>query len=336
MKEGLIKIAPLWLNDELQVVGTYDMATKKGNISADATTLHLGHKMIDLNSAIHIKTLLNGEKTSIKGNVTLLGGDIYYDMGEKSYPSDSDIVIVQDMKKETASPFMDNLSILINVTTKKPLVYKQGPIDIQAKAELGIFKSEHAELMILGEASIIKGGSYTFEGKKFVLDRSNIYFTGDPNKPLLDVSVKYQAQNHLITINVSGTPATPNIIFSSVPALSREQILSIILFDSEDAAGTNSGDDMMRMMGGAMAKAALSDMGVKLDYLSVGSDGSVEVGKKITDKITFFYLNEVVPEVKVKYRHSPRLDSVITADEISQAYDIVYKREFSSDDISFK
>jgi translocation and assembly module TamB len=93
---------------------------------------------------------------------------------------------------------------------------------------------------------------------------------------------------------------------------------------------------MMRMMGGAMAKAALSDMGVKLDYLSVGSDGSVEVGKKITDKITFFYLNEEIPEVKVKYRHSPRLDSVITADEISQAYDIVYKREFSSDDISFK
>jgi len=115
--------------------------------------------------------------------------------------------------------------------------------------------------------------------------------------------------------------------------LSREQILSIILFDSEEGAGTNSGEDMMRMMGGAMAKSALSDMGIKLDHLAIGSDGSVEVGKKLTDEITFIYVNDEIPQVRVKYQHSPRWESVISADEESEAYDIVYKKDFSEDDI---
>jgi len=335
LKDENINISELWLNDQLKVVGAYNTKTKKGNISADANTLHIAHKMIDLDSAIHIKTALEGEKTSINGKVILMGGDIHYDLGTKSYPSDSDILIVQDMKEEKASPFMDNLSMLVNVSTKKPLIYKQGPIDIQAKVDLGIHKAEKSDLQVLGEVVILKGGSYTFEGKRFVLDRSNIYFTGDLNKPLLDISIKYKSLNHLITIAVSGTPATPNIIFSSVPSLSREQILSLILFDSESGAGTNSGEDMMKMMGGAVAKSALKDMGIKLDHLAIGADGSVEVGKKITDKITFIYANEVIPQVRVKYQHSSRWESVISADEESSAYDIVYKKEYSSDDIIF-
>ena len=333
MKEESIEIAPLWINDELQVLGTYNIKTKQGEISADATKLHIAHKMIDLDTAINIETILNVNKTSIDGKVTILGGNIHYDLGTKTYPSDSDIIIVQDMKKDEASPFMDNLSINVQVKTQEPLSYKQGPIDIQAKANIGVHKAENTELMVLGEVNIFKGGSYIFEGKRFVLDKSNIYLTGDPNKPLLDISVKYKALNHLITIDISGTPATPNIVFSSVPSLTREQILSIILFDSEGGAGTHSGDDMMKMMGGAMAKSALSDMGIKLDHLAIGTDGSVEVGKKLTDKITFIYINDEIPQVRVKYQHSPRWESVISADEESEAYDIMYKKDFSEDDI---
>ncbi len=333
IKEDTIEIAPLWLNDQLQVVGTYNIKTAKGDISADATTLHLAHKMIELDTGISIKTVLDAGKTDVQGKITLLGGQIHYDMGTKTYPSDSDIIVVQDMKKEEASPFMDNLSMLVQVRTKKPLIYKQGAIDIKAQVHLDIHKGKHGDPMVLGEANVLKGGSYTFEGKRFVLDRSNIYFTGDPNKPMLDISVKYKSLNHLITIAISGTPATPNIIFSSIPSLKKEQILSIILFDSEGGAGTNSGEDMMKMMGGAMAKSALSNIGIKLDHVALGTDGSVEVGKKITEKIMFIYINDEIPQVRVKYLHNPRLESVISADEESEAYDIVYKRDMSAEDI---
>ncbi len=333
IKENLIDIDPLWVNDQLKVLGTYDIKTRKGDILTDANSLQVEHKFIKFDSTVNIQTVLNGDKTSIKGKVVLLGGDIHYDLGTKSYPSDSDIIIIQDMKEAEANPFMDNLSINIDVTTKKPLIYKQGPIDIKANAHVSVHKSELADIMVLGDVTLQKGGSYTFEGKKFILDESKIYFTGNPNKPLLDINVKYKSLNHLITIGISGTPSSPNILFSSVPSLKKEQILSIILFDSAEGAGTNSGEDMMKMMGGAMAKSALADMGIKLDHLAIGADGSVEVGKKLTDKITFIYVNTDIPEVRVKYQHNSRVESVISTDEISQAYDIVYKRDFNADEI---
>lgn len=334
MKDDVIDIAPLWINDQLKVVGKYNTKTRKGEIATDANKLHIVHEMIELDSAVNIKTVLDEDKTAITGKVILLGGKVHYDLSTKSYPSDSDIIIVQDITQDGTSPFMDNLSMNIDVTTKEPLIYKEGPIDIKANAHVSIHKAEQADILVLGEVTLLKDGSYTFEGKKFVLDESKIYFTGNPNKPILDIRVKYKSLNHLITIGISGTPTAPNIIFSSIPSLKKEQILSIILFDSEDGAGTNSGDDMMKMMGGAMAKSALADMGIKLDHLAIGADGSVEVGKKLTDKITFIYVNDDIPQVRVKYQHNSRVDSVISTDEISQAYDIVYKRDFKTDEIS--
>ena len=335
MQEGSIDINQLWLNDALKVTGRYDTQKQKGEILADAKALAISHKLIDLKSDMHIKTLLDKEKTNIQGKVALLGGEIHYDLTTKTFPSDSDIMIVQQMQEQQSSPFMDNLTMSVQVQSQEPLLYKEGPIDIEAFAHMGIFKSQKEPLMVVGELSLTKGGSYIFEDKKFVLNESHIYFTGNPNTPLLDISVQYQTLDYLITIAVTGTPSTPNINFSSVPALKKEQILSIILFDSQEGAGTNSGSDMMKMMGGAVAKSALSNFGIQLDHLAIGANGSVEVGKNITEKITFVYIKDTIPQVRVKYKHNKTVESVISADEESQAYDIVYKKDFADEDIVF-
>ncbi|HEY9128681.1 MAG TPA: translocation/assembly module TamB domain-containing protein, partial [Sulfurovum sp.] len=328
LDDTTLTISPLWLNDELKVEGKYDLKTRKGTIDANADKLHIAHEIIDLDNKIDIKTVLDGNKTSVNGEIILLGGDIHYDLAQKTYASDSDIIIVQDMKEKEATPFMDNLSVAVQIKTKKPLVYNKGNVNIQAAVDLSIYKASGSELMVLGSVEILQGGTYTFEGKKFVLDKSYVHFTGNPNKPLIEASVKYKSLNHLITIMVTGSANTPNINFSSKPTLTKEQILSIILFDSEEGAGTNSGEDMMKMMGGAMAKSALSNLGVQLDYLAFGEGSSVEVGKKLTDDITIIYVNDEVSAVKLKYRHGKRTESVIGVSEESQSYDIIYKKDF--------
>ena len=328
MNDTNVTITPLWLNDQLKVEGAYDLKMRKGTINAEAEKLQIAHEIIDLDSKIDLKTVLDGNKTSVNGEITLLGGNIYYDLGQKTYASDSDILIVQDMKEKEASTFMDNLSVAVQVKTKKPLIYKKGAVDIQAAVDLSVYKAEFSELMVLGSVEILKGGSYTFEGKQFVLDKSFVHFTGNPNKPLIEASVKYESLNHLITIMVTGSADSPNINFSSKPALSKEQILSIILFDSEGGAGTNSSEDMMKMMGGAMAKSALSNLGVQIDHLVLGADNSVEVGKRLTDEITIIYINDEIPSVKLKYEHSRRTESVFGVSEESQSYDILYKRDY--------
>ncbi|HSR74283.1 MAG TPA: translocation/assembly module TamB domain-containing protein, partial [Sulfurovum sp.] len=324
----IIKISPLWLNDQLEITGEYNTRIKKGNITTRADRLETEHEIIDLTSAIDIQTLLDGNKTSVKGKVTLLDGDIHYDLNQKTYASDSDIIIVQNIKEKKESPFMDNLSAMVQIQTKKPLVYKKGDINIEAKVDLQLYKAEYSELMLLGLVEIAEGGSYTFEGKKFVFDKSYVYFTGNLNKPHIEASLKYKSLNYLITIAVTGTADMPKIKFSSKPNLTKEQILSIILFDSEGGAGVKSGEDMMKMMGGAMAKSALSNLGVELDYIALGAEGSVEVGKKLTDDMTIIYINDTVPKVKLKYQHGKRTESVFGVSEESQSYDIIYKRDF--------
>jgi len=102
----------------------------------------------------------------------------------------------------------------------------------------------------------------------------------------------------------------------------------VILFDSEEGGDTHSGDEMMRMMGGAMAKAALSDLGVKIDHLVLGENGSIEIGKKLTDKITVIYINGDEPQIKLKYKHGKHTESVIGVSQKSESYDIIFKGDF--------
>ncbi len=329
-KGNTIEIKPFWLNDQLKVVGTYDLKQAKGKIDANAAQLHIKHKFADIESKIDLKTLLNGPKTNITGKVVLLGGRITYDLGQKSFPADDDVIIVQDIKKKKegeGQSFMDGLSTSILIKSKKPLVYKQSGIDIQAMVDLSIQKSENAPLFVLGDVTLIKGGSYQFQDKKFVLDKSKIYFIGDPSKPRLDITAHYTTLDYFVKIQVTGTPAIPVVEFSSVPPLKREQILSLILFDSVAESGSGSGEEMMKMMGGAMAKSALANAGVKLDHLVIGSSG-FEVGKKIMDDVTVIYIQDELPTVKVQYDYSHNIKGDIQFNSQSTGVDVLYRKDF--------
>ena len=323
-----ISVSNFWVNDALEVKGDYIPELKKGTFWAKAKKYHIQNKAIDIYARVDAQAILDGDDTNINGKVVLLKGSIRPQIEGKSFATDSDIVIIQEMQKHKKSPFMDHLSLMLKIETLKPLSVKQKALHVKLKPDFTITKDKGSKILYLGSIDLIKGGSYIFQKKKFVLKKSAIYFTGDVHKPLLDVKANYQSLNHFITILVTGTPEEPSINFSASPSLSREQILSVLLFDSEGDGDTHSGNEMMRMMGGAMAKAALSDMGVAVDHLAFGEGNSIEVGKKITPKTTVIYINAEIPKVKLKYKHGTHTESVIGVSEESQSYDIVYKRDF--------
>ncbi|MDD3591650.1 MAG: translocation/assembly module TamB domain-containing protein [Sulfurovum sp.] len=326
--ESEIIIPELWVNDALKTTGNYDIKSRTGRIDTGAKQLKVEHEWVDLVSDIELVTKLDGNFTDLKGEITLQGGDIHYDMHQRSFASDSDIIIVEEQKEQQPSTFMDNLSIAVNIESKAPLKIKQTDINLQAKPNLTLYKGVNEPLMLLGAIELLEGGTYLFQNKRFTLDKSYIYFTGEPNKPLLEIKVRHQAVKYLITITVTGTPEAPNINFSSSPSLTREQILSVLLFDSEAGGDTYSGEEMMKMMGGAMAKSALANVGVKVDHLVLGEGNSVEVGKKLTKDIMIIYINEEIPRVELKYRHNRSFESVVGASGESSSYDIIYTKDF--------
>ena len=325
-------IPDLWVNDSLHIGGEVDTKRMQGALKFSARRFAFTHPYVDLNASVNVTANLEGNATDVEGKIVLSDTEIKYDISKKTFPSDSDIVIVQEQKDAQSNPLWDNTTVLIDVETERPIRYRTGPIDIRATADLIVNKPPMSDINLLGRIDILDGSSYRFEQKRFVLEKSHIYLTGDLNEPILDLKVKYKALRYLVTVTVSGTPAAPNLIFSSVPHLSKEQILSLILFDSVEAASTNDAEDMMRMMGGAMAKAALNDMGVKIDHLAIGAGNSVEVGEKLTDDIMVIYINGEMPEVKMRYEYNPHVDVVFGASEKSQSADIIYRNDLSRDE----
>ena len=324
-----IEVSNLWINDTLLITGNYNKQAQKGQFIADAKRFHVKDKIADIQTQIYLTISLDRNDTSIIGKVGLLEGKLIPNLqGGKSFASDSDIIIIQEMKKTKQSPFMDNLTLAVQIETKEALRLKQGGMNVRLKPDFTINKEKGTELLYLGSVELVKGSTYIFQEKRFVLDKSLVYFTGDVNKPSLDIKANYKSLNHLITIAITGAPTAPNLKFSSSPSLSKEQILSVILFDTEAGGDTQSGNEMMKMMGGAMAKAALSDVGVQVDHLAFGEGNSVEVGKKLNRRTTVIYINGEVPKVKLKYQHNKRTESVIGVSEESQSIDIIYKRDF--------
>jgi outer membrane protein assembly factor BamA len=319
--EGIIDISPLWINDELKVTGRYNIENKKGEILAFADPLNISHELVDLVSRLDLNTSLENNETAISGTITILGGDIHYDMDIKTFSSDSDIINGEELKKKKSSPFMDNLNTYIRVKTEKPLIYKTEDADIEATADFLIQKSLKGPMNVLGTVEILEGSSYSYENKKFVFDKSFIAFAGDPKKPILDMTAIYKTTKTAITIQVTGSPPNPNITFSSIPRMTRHEILSTLLFASQDDAEDLSEDDMMKMVGGSMAqsvfanpagavvKSAFSSVGINIDQLPfIGRSSDANKTKKAL--FSFFSTEDkvVIPTHEIHFTGQQHID----------------------------
>lgn len=329
-KNGIFNFNSLWINNMISAKGNYDINSKNGNFIISGKDIIIPHEYASLKLNADIKADIKNNAVNLIGNIAIVDGNILYYLGQKTFPTDSDIIIIQDQKEKNISPFMDNLSMSIKINTLKPIKYNQRNSNFQTTFDLGIEKFPKEPMMVLGMAKILKDGYYLHEDKKFILLPSSIYFTGDVNRPLLDIQAVYKSPNHKVKAIITGTPGNPNINFTSTPKLTKEQILALIMFDSEFEADKYTTDEMMKMMGGAVAKSLLLNMGISFDHLVFGSNNSVEIGKKINRRTTLIYANDEVSKAKIRYEFNPNIEGVLSVSQKSSSADITYKKEFKN------
>lgn len=321
----------VFINDQINANGEYNIASQKGQFHLSSNGVLIPHKLASIKAGFDLDAKIDKDAVSVKGDVRVIDGEILYHFGQKTFATDSDIITTRDIKTRYVSPFMDNLSLSIKVKSDGSIRYKDGDSDFKANIDIGVEKNQHSGMVVLGMTNIPSGGVFYYKGKKFTTQDSNIYFTGDLDKPMLELKAIYIAPNHKIRVIITGTPGNPIVDFSSTPKLTKEQILALILFDSEVAANNYNGDEMMKMMGGAMAKSLLSDIGINFDHLVFGSNNSVEIGKRINKRTTLIYANEIgISRAKIKYDFSKTLEGVVSVSSQSSSADILYKREFKS------
>ncbi len=326
-REKLI-IDDLLLNDAVHFSGYYDLGDGSADIRAKSTNFTIKEKglSVDIASNLYLHSVPK-KSISVKGDITILGGRVSGDLPHGTTTSDSDIIVLQRQHKKERNGWYDRLALQLFVKTKKAIDFRAQGAKLRLRPELSILKSPKSEIETVGTVEIAKDGIYRLKDKRFRLKKSYVYFAGDVKKPHLDIKATWQAIDYTVNVTVTGTPEAPQLSFSASPYLKREQVLSLLLFGTTGEGDTHSGKEMMRMLGGAVAKAALADAGIKVDHLVFGENGSVEVGKKLGKRTTVIYINDIVPKVKLLYRHSRHTQSVVTVSEESRSYDIVYKTD---------
>jgi len=123
-----------------------------------------------------------------------------------------------------------------------------------------------------GEARLVRG-DYRFAGTRFELTDGRIAFgPSGPIDPRLDIRAQASANGTGVTIDITGNAQTPQIAFSSVPALPEEEILARLLFGG--SVTSLSATDALQL---GSALAALQGGGGGLDPIgtlrrSIGLD----------------------------------------------------------------
>jgi hypothetical protein len=332
LKGQTLELKKFWINDTLLLQGSYDFDSSKGLITAKANRYHFTNREgdIDLLFNLDTTTKVNGKKIDIDGEINLLGNSINYELSGTGVIEDSDIIIVQDMLKEQESSFK-NLKLYLKIKSQNALEYRSEDAKIDFFNDITIFKNYGQKPSITGMSTITKG-YYQLDEKRFNLDESHLYFTGNVKKPLLDIKANYQKDEYLIHVFISGTTDEPIINFNADPYLTQQEIMSLILFDSTGSSN-GRGAEAYTLLGGTFAKTLMKSLGINIDHFVVGKDEndqlSLEVGRRVTDNISVLYLNkDGLSGVKIKIENSKNIETdIIVQPPRSSSIEFLFKRD---------
>ncbi len=333
-----ILVKSFWVNNGIKTYGSYNLKNSKALFKTQTNNYHYKGEEGDINFSANITTKHSKDNTKISGKVTLLKGTINYEPKKTHNIQDPDIVIIQEEREQEKNERekKNNLSLDIEVKSKKDITYKIKKVEVSLKPDLTIWKSRQKPLELLGRI-IINQGLYRDNKKEFIIEPSEIMFGGNILTPYLNIKAIHKSDPYTITIEISGTLDSPIINFRSDPYLSQSDILSIILFgttSSELFAGKtkNSSNQAISMFGNTFAKEIVENLGIKLDRLVLltNQEGGIgiEVGKKISNKITLIYINDIVSTIKVKYKNSKHFETDLTIGEESSGIEFFFKTEY--------
>ncbi len=335
LKKNKIIIKSLWVNDQAKITGDYDFFKNRANITLKTKDYHYKGKEGDMHFDADIFVKYSKKELDIEGNILSKDTTITYVAKKEHYIQDEDIIIIQEQNKIDDNKKENNITIDLSILTKKPIRYKIEDTDVKFDLDMKFWKERQKKLELLGIARIIKGTHFESE-KKFIIQSGEVLFAGDILNPYLNINVKHQNDPYEITININGLLESPILNFSSVPFLTQSDILSILLFSSTTKDLFKSDGDSSKaaisIFGNTFVKEIVENFGIKLDkfVLSTTQDGGfgLEVGKKISKKITVIYINDIVQTIKIKYQHSKRFESDITMSPDSSGIDFLYKNEY--------
>ena len=328
-----ITIEKFLINDQATVRGFYNLKKDQGRLHTTAKNYHYKDIEGDIRFDADIDMRLAEDETDIEGDLFLNDGTITYTPKKTHYVQDEDIIIIQDQKVSVKEK--DTLSLDISILSRKPIRYKIPDTEIRMELDLKIWKDIDQPVELLGMVKILDG-IHLQNGKEFEIESSEIMFAGTPLNPYLNIRALHRSDPYTIYVTITGQLDAPQINFSATPYLTQSDILSLLLFNSTTEELTSGGQDTSKtaisMFGSVFAKEIVRTFGIKLDklVLTTTEEGKlgVELGKKLSKKVTLIYINDIVQTIKVRYKLSDHFESDFVFSPDNSGIDIIYKDEY--------
>ncbi|MEO6341088.1 MAG: translocation/assembly module TamB domain-containing protein [Caulobacteraceae bacterium] len=153
--------------------------------------------------------------------------------------------------------------------------------------------------VVLGDIRLVRG-TYSFAGRQFDLSRGIITFDGlQTSNPQLDIVADTTLEGITASINIGGRAQTPQISFTSTPALAQDEVLARLLFGEsvgnlsatqgiQLAAALNSlrgGGGGLNPLGKLRSATGVDRLRVLSSDQAAGRSTSLAAGKYITNNI---------------------------------------------------
>jgi len=207
-----------------------------------------------------------------------------------------------------------------------------------AQPSLVLYKEMQTDLELFGLLNI-KSGEVKLEDRVFEFDESEIYFYGGSEiDPYLNLNLHYYTTDYIdIEIYITNKVSSPIVLFSSKPAMSQNDILSYILFDSSassvfDTTSESKTSLSTLLLGSGIKKIVNSSGAIKVDTLNIltNKEGTLgyEVGARFNKNIRIVYKNDEISSLILQYSLSKSLRVDVDVKETGQGVSIIYIKDF--------
>lgn len=138
----------------------------------------------------------------------------------------------------SSSLAQEAVAVNLDVATEKPMKIKTQTLDAHANVSFNIRyihkKDEFNVPKITGTLTLDQGQLKFLQHTLFIEHGRVLFLTQQLNDPIIELTAKNRINKYLITLHATGSLQKPTIILESVPELTEEQILNVLLSGSQE------------------------------------------------------------------------------------------------------
>jgi translocation and assembly module TamB len=195
-----------------------------------------------------IDTMAVGGKVTITRGVVWIPDPELQDVistGDPAIFAVVDTATARELQVEVgSSEATKNLSVNVDLTVARGTWARSRDANIEVYGDLGVQLTPPSQELALTGALFTDQGDYTFLGRRFVVTRGSVRFTGEPVlNPVLQVLANYEVRQAgraplEIRIVIGGTLETPKLTLESdaQPTLSQSDLISFLAFGRSSSA----------------------------------------------------------------------------------------------------